>query len=177
MNENVLYWTPDMHLGQKLTRYKAWANNRVLGHLCSLPDGASTKSRTTYFGSILHTLQHNYIVDDIFRAHLEGRAHGYEARRQDTIPALDVFRQKVEALDLWWIQAADQVSLDDLNSDVSFEFIGGEPGQMTRLEIIMHLANHTSYHRGFVDEILGQLDADGPASDFPVFLRDMKAPR
>jgi len=171
-----LHWSSEMHLGQRLTRYKAWANERLLRHLATLPEAETTKPRQTYFGSILHTLQHNYIVDDIFRAHLEDREHGYTARRKEAVPVLDEFRNQVLLLDRWWIAQADKMGVAELHEDVSFEFIGGGPGRMAKLEIIIHLTNHTSYHRGFVDEILGQLGADGPPCDLSVYLREMCIP-
>ncbi|WP_374758664.1 DinB family protein [Roseobacter sp. OBYS 0001] len=41
--------------------------------------------------------------------------------------------------------------------------------------MVVHVVNHTSYHRGVVDEILGQMGIDSPASDFPVYLRELSA--
>lgn len=175
MSDNELEWTKDMHLGQRLTRYKAWANKRVLTYLLQIPEEVATVPRPTCFGSILHTLQHNYIVDDIFKAHLLGRSHGYSARRSENAPSLPVFRENVQAMDNWWIQMADQCDDKTLNQPITFKFLDGSNGEMSRIEMVMHVVNHTSYHRGFVDEILGQLGMNSPACDFPIYLRDMSA--
>jgi uncharacterized damage-inducible protein DinB len=43
---------------------------------------------------------------------------------------------------------------------------------MTRLEILLHLANHATYHRGFISDMLYQIPVIGDANDFTVFLRD-----
>ncbi|SMC13176.1 hypothetical protein ROA7745_03013 [Roseovarius aestuarii] len=79
-------------------------------------------------------------------------------------------------MDAWWVEFADGMTPDMLGENVSFEFIGGDRGMMTRLEIIIHVVNYTSYHRVFVDEMLGQIKADGPVCDFPVYLREMARP-
>lgn len=79
-------------------------------------------------------------------------------------------------MDAWWVEFADRMTPDMLSENVSFEFVGGDSGMMTRLEIIIHVVNHTSYHRGFVDEMLRQIKADGSACDFPVYLREMARP-
>ena len=42
-------------------------------------------------------------------------------------------------------------------------------------EILLHVANHKTYHRGYVAVVLYQLGGRPPVMDLPVFLRD--APR
>lgn len=44
---------------------------------------------------------------------------------------------------------------------------------MTREEIILHVVNHATYHRGFVADVFYQVPAKPPATDLPVFLRDV----
>jgi uncharacterized damage-inducible protein DinB len=44
---------------------------------------------------------------------------------------------------------------------------------MTRAEMIMHVVNHATYHRGIVSEMLYQVPVAAPATDLPVFLRDV----
>ena len=40
--------------------------------------------------------------------------------------------------------------------------IGGNPGVMSRGEILLHVVNHTSYHRGFVADLFYQVPARPP---------------
>ncbi|MDC0656398.1 DinB family protein [Leisingera sp. SS27] len=165
-----------MNTAQRLMRYKAWANNRTLEFLETLPEGTAEQPHSTFFGSIIQTLQHNYIVDDIFRFHWQGVPHGYSSRRSGNVPALVPFRDQVREMDRWWIAEADALTPEALHEGIDFRFLDGSQGHMTRLEIVMHLVNHTSYYRGFADEILGQMGHDGPACDLPVYLQEMKAP-
>lgn len=55
---------------------------------------------------------------------------------------------------------------------IKFEFVGGGDGAMTREDILLHLVNHATYHRGFVTTLLFPLKPNGAASDLTVFLRD-----
>jgi uncharacterized damage-inducible protein DinB len=55
---------------------------------------------------------------------------------------------------------------------VSFTFVGGGAGAMTRGEILLHIVNHTSYHRGFAADLFYQVPAKPPTTDLTVFLRD-----
>ena len=43
---------------------------------------------------------------------------------------------------------------------------------MTREQIVLHVVNHGSYHRGFVSDMMYQVPFVPPANDLPVFLRD-----
>lgn len=157
---------------QMLVRYKAWANGITFPAVMALPDGEALRPRPTRFGNMVHTLNHAYVVDDIFRAHLEGRRHGYTARNTDHTPPLAELWEAVQAMDRWYVDFADGLSARELGEVVRFEFMGGGQGAMTREEILLHVVNHGTYHRGFVGDMLYQVPASSPANDLPVFLRD-----
>lgn len=53
-----------------------------------------------------------------------------------------------------------------------FEFIGGGRGAMSRRDILLHVVNHATYHRGHVTAMLYQLGIAPPSTDLPVFLRE-----
>ena len=74
-----------------LTRYNAWANALMFKAVADLPPGEATKERPSLFKNMIHALNHNYIVATIWRAHLEGREHGFTertARKRRAISAL-----------------------------------------------------------------------------------------
>jgi uncharacterized damage-inducible protein DinB len=52
--------------------------------------------------------------------------------------------------------------------------VGGGEGELSRGEILLHIVNHTSYHRGFVGEMIFNLKIRAPAADLTVFLRDAR---
>jgi hypothetical protein len=55
--------------------------------------------------------------------------------------------------------------------------VGGGEGVMTCAEIAMHLANHTTYQRGYVAGMLYRVPANPPTTDLTVFIRDVPEPR
>lgn len=156
-----------------LTRYNRWANDLMLDAVAKLPPDEAVKPRTTLFKSIVHTLNHNYVIDAIFKAHLEGRDHGYAARNTAEPPPLEELRAAQRTMDEWWVDWSDRVSDAELNETVKFTFVGGGPGAMTRGEMVMHIVNHTSYHRGFAADLFYQVPARPPTTDLTVFLRDV----
>ena len=71
-----------------LARYNAWANQLIFDAVAALPAGEATKARQSLFKNMVHTLNHNYVIDRIWQAHLEGREHGYAARNTPDHPSL-----------------------------------------------------------------------------------------
>jgi len=156
-----------------LTRYNAWANKVMFEAVAALPDGEATKPRQSLFKNMVHTLNHNYVIDLIWKAHLEGRDHGFAARNTpDHPPLADLWRLQQD-VDAWYIAWSDGLSDETLCEAVNYTLIGGNKGVMTRGEILLHIVNHTSYHRGFVGDLFFQVPARAPTTDLPVFLREV----
>jgi len=158
-----------------MTRYKLWADDITYAIVSGLPEGEATKTRPTRFKNIVHTLNHVFVIDSIFQAHLLGRPHGYTARNTPTDPPLDKLHEQVEALNRWYVDYAAELSPEQERERVTFAFVDGGSGIMTRGEMILHVVNHASYHRGFVADMLYQVPVSPPATDLPVFLRDVGA--
>jgi uncharacterized damage-inducible protein DinB len=122
---------------------------------------------------MVHTLNHNYVIDLIWQAHLEGREHGFDARNTPGHPPLEELRREQQAIDDWYIAWSDGLTEAALAEAVHFTLIGGNRGVMTRGEILLHIVNHTTYHRGFVADLFYQVpDARPPTTDLPVYLRE-----
>ena len=156
-----------------LARYNNWANHLIFEAVAALPEGEATKQRPSLFKNMVHTLNHNYVIDLIWQAHLEGRDHGFAARNTPGHPPLEELRRKQQAIDDWYIAWADGLSEAALAERVRFTLIGGNPGVMTRGEILLHVVNHTTYHRGFVADLMYQVPgARAPTTDLPVYLRE-----
>jgi uncharacterized damage-inducible protein DinB len=156
-----------------LVNYKAWANELTFSTVHDLPDGEATKQRQTRFGNIVHTLNHVYVIDDIFKAHLEGKSHSYTARNTETHPPLAELWEAQKAMDQWYIDYTNNASESLLDEQVEFQYVGGGNGIMSRMEMILHVVNHGTYHRGFVGDLMYQIPVTPPANDLPVFLRDI----
>jgi uncharacterized damage-inducible protein DinB len=157
-----------------LTRYNAWANELIFAAVAALPEGEAVKPRRSVFRNMVHTLNHNFVIDRIFQAHLEGRSHGYSARNTPDHPPLAELWRAQQELDRWYIDWSDRIADAALDEKVKFSFVGGGEGVMTRGEMLQHLVNHTSYHRGFVAQMIYDVPARPPTTDLTVFLRDVR---
>jgi uncharacterized damage-inducible protein DinB len=156
---------------QTLTRYKAWADDAFLSVVESLPEPDLVAPRPILFGNLIRTLNHSYSMDFVWQSHLLGKPHGLTTRNPANHPPIRELADSQRRMDIWYIDYADSLSRDRLGEVVEFEFIGGDIGAMSREDILLHVVNHTTYHRGHVADMLYHLNVVPPTTDLPVFLR------
>jgi uncharacterized damage-inducible protein DinB len=153
-----------------LVRYKAWADALLYASLATLPAPELAAPRPLFTGNILRMLNHVYLMDVVWKSHLLGVPHGLTTRNPEAAPAFEALRELQQVVDTWYIDYADATPADRADEQVHFKFIGGGAGVMTRGEIITHVVNHATYHRGHVSGVLYQLGSAVPTTDLPVFL-------
>jgi len=164
--------TGTQQLVRMMTHYMAWANTTMFNSVSRIPDAEIVKERQTLFGNIAHTFNHIFVVHHIFQAHLERKPHSYTARNTETSPPFAEVRKLLEKMDQYYVAMAGRLSQAELDEVINFTFVGGGEGAMTRSEILLHLVNHSTYHRGLISDMLYQVPHKGDSNDLPVFLRD-----
>lgn len=131
---------------QRLTGYKAWANELTFSAVKSLQEGEATKERKTRYKNMVYTLNHVYVIDCIFKAHLESKPHPHTTRNTKAHPPLEELWEAVKVIDQWYIDYAHLTSEAELLEVVNFQFVDGGEGVMSRIEMILHVVNHGTYH-------------------------------
>jgi uncharacterized damage-inducible protein DinB len=155
-----------------LTRYKAWADGLFLAAVSAVPVSELTAPRPIVFGSLIRTLNHAYAMDYVWQSHLLGKPHGLTTRNPEKHPDMHELAAAQRVMDNWYVNYADSISDQESGQVIEFEFIGGGHGAMSRSDILLHVVNHTTYHRGHAANILYELNISPPTTDLPVFLRE-----
>lgn len=150
-----------------LFRYKAWADRELLAALAAF-DAPRHPAR---FQAMLDILGHANVVDRIFRNHLSGEAvETFASTAPAHPPTLPELRAAVEATDAWYIDVVAHLDETRLRERVPFVFTDGQPGAMTREEMLLHVATHAGYHRGSIGQMLEDLGLDSPPDSLTKFL-------
>lgn len=118
------------------------------------------------------TLNHIHVVDEIFRAHLGGRPHGYTATNTPDTPALAALADSMHDSGVWYGRYAEGIPVEALHEPIDFHFTDGDAGRMTRLEILLHVLSHGSYHRGAIGQLLRTMGVSPPRDLFTRHLRE-----
>ena len=164
---------PKLSTVHRMTAYMAWADDVMLKNAEQLSDAELTAARDTLFKTIAGTFDHTLVVGEIFQAHLEGRNHPHRSRHRSEFLPFPKIAQRLRDMNDYYVGLSRRWSDAELADVITFEFVGGGTGAMTREDILLHLVNHATYHRGFISSLLYPLPKKGSASDLTVFLRDV----
>ena len=145
---------------------KSWANRELFDAVADVTQAEHASSRHT----AIRTLNHIYVVDKIFRAHLLGEQHGYSATNTPETPELGELHFAVTETDLWFEDYVGRVDNVALAESLHFKFTDGDSGAMTREEMLFHVLTHGAYHRGNVGQVLKGISVAPPRDLFSKFL-------
>ena len=160
---------------EMLARYKTWANERLYATLAGISETDLAAPSPIFAGSILRTLNHVHLMDMVWKSHLLGVPHGLTTRNPETTPPLSGLRDAQREIDAWYIDYAATMTPAACDDVVHFTFIGGGDEALRREDILLHVVNHTTYHRGHITAMLNQMGVQPQATDLPVFLRDRRS--
>ena len=154
---------------QRLFRYKAWANDELLTALARL--GAESPISKL----AIKALSHTYVVDRIFAAHVQGKKHAYTSANLSELPTLEDLSADIRASDREYVDYVSALGHDQLAERIDFAFTDGDPGRMSREEMLMHVITHGVGHRGQVSAVM-LLNSVAPVRDgFTTYLHKATA--
>ena len=155
-----------------LFEHKAWCDRELIAVLRTVPDNVDRRQ----FVIILMTLDHTSIVDQLFKARLDGTEPGFKSVVADRIPDLDDLAVTLGDTDAWYLDYVRNLSPDELDEVVEFEFVSdGDPGRMTRAQILAHIIAHGASHRGAIGKMLETLRLAGAPDMVTTFVRRNKS--
>lgn len=162
--------TPDE--ARQLAEYHVWARERALVAAAALSPEAFLRDLGNSFGSVRDTLAHLYGADEVWLSRWRGGS-------PRSLPPPGRFVD-LAALRTAWAQLdpdffAFVMGLDaaGLARPLTYQAFNGQSATLTYAQMLQHVVNHGSYHRGQVTTLLRQLGAAAPQSmDFVAFLRE-----
>lgn len=143
----------------------AWANHRLLSACARLSPDDLAAPRTSFFPSIILTLNHIFLVDRFYVSALEGSCVGYRVDDPDIVFAdfADLDREQ-RALDGRLIAVCNALHEEGLDRPchlVRPDWVQTEPAD----RILLHLFQHDVHHRGQVHAMLAGTGVAPPQLD------------
>jgi uncharacterized damage-inducible protein DinB len=153
--------------------YSAWASQRLLDAVAQIPSGELTRDFQTADRTVIGTLAHVFAADRIWLARVTGATSGEfitDADRQ-----LPVLQKDWPELHARWQQWAGQLTDESVRSIVEFKDTKGNPHRLLLWQIILHVVNHGTHHRGQVSGFLRTMGHTPPPLDLSFFYREQAA--
>ena len=154
-------------------RYSGWASRKVLDAALALPPEEQTKARSISHGTILGTLGHIYFADRIWYQRTVDASTTMPPMSE--MASLDALTGDWQELQKKWEAWADSLQDSDLERVASYTFTDGRSGATPVSQILLHLVNHATLHRGQVVAMLRQIGLKPPATDFIFYVRELSA--
>jgi len=70
-----------------------------------------------------------------------------------------------------WLEHLNRMEEHEFNSQLSFKNLGGEPCLDNVTDILTHMTNHATHHRGQIIYLMRKLGVAVPETDFILFAR------
>ena len=145
-----------------MANYNKWANARVYKMAGALPDVDYRRDVGAYFKSLHGTLNHLLVADRIWMHRLTGVGE-HPARLNaiisDDLPTLSIARAVEDKRIQEYIQTLDESSLDQA---VRYRTLSGVAQEQRLRDILAHVFNHETHHRGQAHAILTILGVAEP---------------
>ncbi|NEW07248.1 damage-inducible protein DinB [Paenibacillus sp. SYP-B3998] len=157
--------------------YHVWANTRVFQHLSKLPQGVLLQEISNVFPTIYEGLVHIFRVDTVWLAAMNNFTY------EQTKTLLGEINEKttgknLEQLEAEYLNLAEQYR-NFLSSDADMKIVKEYPHPMHGVlrasteELVQHVVNHGTYHRGNLTSMLRQLGHAGEPSDYVLYLYEI----
>lgn len=152
--------------------YNYWARDRQLGDCAALSNEQFLRPMGSSFSSLRDTLAHLVAVEWVWHERWRGRSPGREEAIRDwgpeQFPTLAAVIERWAAVERRVREYLASVSESQLPKPLAYTNIKGESWSYPLWQILWHVVNHQTYHRGQVTTLLRQLGAKAQPLDFLV---------
>ncbi|MFA1822652.1 DinB family protein [Virgibacillus oceani] len=162
------------HRALQLYDYHIWSNNRFFERLKELPHSVYTQEIQSVFPTIAETLVHIYMTDTIYLGVM--RENSMDEVQASIIQAQERIKDKgLEEMEALYAELA-KLYKDFFNSqeDMDKPIAAEHPifGRLeTRLaELLHHVVNHGTYHRGNITAMIRQQGYSSVPTDYIMYL-------
>jgi len=158
-----------------LLDYHYWARNRILDAAEKLTPEDFLRDRGNSFASIRDTLAHMYFAEWAWYSRWHGNS-------PSALPKADQFQNLPSLRDAWTTLERDLRAFIDpipdseLDRVIEYRLFSGISAASPIWQMVQHVVNHATYHRGQVTTMIRQAGAAPPAStDLITFYRERRA--
>jgi len=154
---------------REMLLYMLWADRTTLGAVRDVRPEDLKRDAGISFGSLLGTMTHILAVQQVWLARFSGHSLEHVVVPDDFPDLLAWIRA--------WEETASQIEAflagltdEQLTTAITWTNSRGETYTQPLWHTVLHLVNHSTYHRGQVVSLLRQMGYQPPATDLVYYL-------
>jgi uncharacterized damage-inducible protein DinB len=165
-----------MNVGEfaDLYDFNAWADRRTLEACATLTNAQFVQDLGSSFPSVRDTLVHVMLVEWLWFERWHNRPPDKYPPATD-FPTLASVRARWVEIERNLLTYVASLQSDDLGRIVHHQTMAGVPQAEPLWQMLQHLVNHGTYHRGQIATMLRQLKAKPLSTDLIAFYRERAA--
>lgn len=153
-----------------LVAYTEWATARLADALQKLPDAARRRRDDSAFGSLHGTFAHLIAAEWVWVERWNGRSPAAPPEWAG-LATFDELLAERDAMQRERAAVLDRITDATLASRIAYRTFAGVETANTIGEMVRHIVNHGTYHRGQVSMRIRQLGDKPPSTDYILWLR------
>lgn len=150
--------------------YNFWASGRLLDAAAALSEADFLRDLGDGVGSVRNKLAHIYGADAVWLARIEGAALP-QMPPVDEFPNASELRLKQSTVHEAFGEIIRTATPASLARKVAYRNLKGQDFETPLDEILLHVANHATYHRGQAASLIRRLTGTPPVTDLIEFFR------
>lgn len=154
---------------QLLYEYNRWANARILDAVSALTNEQFTRNLPSSYCSVRDTLVHVLSAEWIYLMRWQGISPKAMFNFTD-FPNIELLKAKWVEVESHQTRFLQTVTEESLGTVIAYINTKGEKWKYPLWQMMQHVVNHSTYHRGQVTTMLRLLGAETTATDFLVFI-------
>jgi uncharacterized damage-inducible protein DinB len=143
--------------------YSGWASRKLLEATLALPEEQQSREFGVSHKTLMGTLEHTYLGDRIWFSRI---ADPRVLQIEDPLP---VAWPKVQKR---WEDWAAAISHQDIVKNIEYKDLKGDSHRTPVWQIVLHVVNHATLHRGQAMSLLRQLGVSAPPTDLIYYYRE-----
>jgi uncharacterized damage-inducible protein DinB len=155
---------------QRLYDYNSWANERVLESLRPLGQEVFSANKKASHGSIRGVIAHIAGAEWIWLERWKGFSPP-SLLSETEFETLDVARDRLLKIDQDLREFVSRLNQVEVDGSREYRTTEGKAYSNILSDMLLHVVNHSSYHRGQITTLLRQSGAVPQPTDFILFIR------
>ncbi len=151
--------------------YTAWASGKLLAEAAKLTPEELTRDFKTADKNVLDTLLHVYAADRIWLSRIQGASPSTFISESDR--GFDVLQREWPALLKRWKEWAAPLKDQGAVAKVAYRDMKGNPYEQPLWQILLHVVNHGTHHRGQASGFMRAMGHTPPQLDLIYYYREL----